>query len=104
VSQPKLEFVGAEIFTNFCFFIHNFDYRYARKPFKGSKDANFSLVSKKNFSQKNGSMDWGPGKGGQKNAKTLPLVTFPPANTKPITKNVFFFQCQPEDLLNVYRV
>jgi len=31
----------------------------------------------------------GPGKGGQKNAKTSPLVTFPPANAKPKTK-IFF--------------
>jgi len=35
-------------------------------------------------------MGWGPGKGGQKNAKTRPLVTFPPANAKPKTKNHFF--------------
>ena len=52
--QPKLGFVGAEIFTNFCFFIHNFGYRYARKPFKGSKDVDFCLVSENNLSQKNG--------------------------------------------------
>jgi len=50
VFQPKLEFVGVEIFTNFCFFIHNFGYRHARKPFKGSKDADFCLVSEKNLS------------------------------------------------------
>jgi len=44
------------------------------------------------LSQKNGSIGWGPGpgKGGQKNAKSLPLVTFPPANTKPKTKTFFF--------------
>jgi len=53
VFQPKLEFVGAEIFTNFSFFIHNFGYRYARKPFKGSKDTDFFLVSEKNLSPKN---------------------------------------------------
>jgi len=66
VFQPKLGFVGVEIFTNFCFFIHNFGYRYARKLFKDSKDADFCLVSEKNLSQKNGSMGWGPvpGKGG----------------------------------------
>jgi len=36
-------------------------------------------------------MGWGPGpgKGGQKNAKTPPPVTFPPANAKPKTK-IFF--------------
>jgi len=77
--------VGAEIFNNFCFFIHKFGCRYDRKLFKGSKDADFCLVSAKNLSQKNGSMGWGPGpgKGGQKNAKTLPLVTFSQANAKP---------------------
>ena len=31
--------MGAEIFTNFRCFVHNFGYRYARKSFKGSKDA-----------------------------------------------------------------
>jgi len=43
------------------------------------------------LSQKNGSIDWGPGpgKGGQKNAKTPPLVTFPSANAKPKTKKFF---------------
>jgi len=73
------------------FFIHNYGYRYARKPFKGSKEADFCLVSeKKNLSQKNGSIGWGPGpgKGDQKNAKTH--FDVPPANTKPKTKNFFF--------------
>jgi len=57
------------------FFIRNYGYRYARKPFKGSKEADFCLVSekKKNLSQKNGSIGWGPGKGDQKNAKTPPF-------------------------------
>ena len=45
--------MGAEIFTNFCFFIHNFGYRYARKQFKGFKDVDFCLVSEKNLIQKN---------------------------------------------------
>ena len=40
--------MGVEIFTNLFFFIHNFGYRYARKPFKGSEDADFGLVSEKN--------------------------------------------------------
>jgi len=53
VLQPKLEFVGAEIFTNF-FFIHNFGYIYARKPFKGSKDVDFCLVSEKNLAKRMG--------------------------------------------------
>jgi len=52
VFQPKLGFVGTEIFTNFCFFIHNFGYRYVRKPFKGSKDADFCLVSEKKIKPK----------------------------------------------------
>jgi len=43
---PRLGFVGAEIFTKFCFFVYNFGYRYARKSFKGSKDADFGLISK----------------------------------------------------------
>jgi len=30
-----------------------------------------------------------PSKGGQKNAKTPPLVTFPPENVKPKTKTFF---------------
>jgi len=66
VFHHRLRFVGAEIFTNFWCFIHNFCYRYARKSFKGSKDADFGLVSKKILSQKNGPMGWGPGpaKGG----------------------------------------
>jgi len=90
VFHRKLELLGAEILTNFCFFIYNCGYRYARKPFKGSKDADFCQVSKKNLSQKNGSIGWGlgPGKGGQKNDKTLPLMTFPPANAK--TKTFLF--------------
>jgi len=63
--------VGAEICTKFCFFPNNFGYRYARKPFKGSKDADFDLVSKKILSQNNGSMGLGPGpgKGSQKKQK-----------------------------------
>jgi len=44
VFHSTLGFVGAEIFINFCFFIHNFGYRYARLPIKGSKDADFGLV------------------------------------------------------------
>jgi len=93
VFHPNLEFLGAEIFTNFCFFINNFIYRYARKPCKGSKDADFCQVSEQNLSQKNGSIGWGPGpgKGGQKNDKTPPLVTFP--QQTPNQKQNFFFRC-----------
>jgi len=68
VFQPKLGFVGVEIFTNIAFFGHNFGYRHARKSFKGSKDADFDLVSEKILSHKNGPMGGspGPGKGCQK--------------------------------------
>jgi len=45
-----------------------FGYRYARKSFKGSIDADFGLVSEKILSHNNGPMGWGPGpgKGSQK--------------------------------------
>ena len=84
--------MGAEIFTNFWCFVHNYRYRYVRKSFKGSKDVDFSLVSKKILSQKNVPMGWGsgPAKGGHKNAKTPPFVAVPPENTKPKTKKFFF--------------
>jgi len=37
---------GCRNIHQFCFFFgHNFGYRYARKSFKGSKDADFGLVS-----------------------------------------------------------
>jgi len=82
--------VGAEIFTNFCFFVHNFGYRYARKPFKGSKDADFGLVSKTILIQNDGPMGWGtgPGKGGQKKQNT-PTCGGPPR--EPQTENEKFF-------------
>ena len=83
--------MGAEIFTKFCFFFHNFGYRYARKSFKGSEDADFALVSKKILSQNNGPTGSGPGpgKGGQK-SQNPSLAAVPPANLKPKTKSVFF--------------
>jgi len=55
--------MGEEIFTSFCFFVHNFSYRYARNSFKGSKDTDFGLVSAKILSQNIGSMGCGPGSG-----------------------------------------
>jgi len=69
--------VGAEIFTNFWCFVHNFGYRYARKSFKGSKDADFGLVSTKIFSHNNGPIGWGPGPGKcrQKHPHYSPLKT-----------------------------
>jgi len=80
---------------------HNFSSRYARKSFKGSKDADFDLVSHKILSQNNGPIDWGPGsgKGGQKKAKILQLAADPPANPKPKMKTIYF-RFQAEDLLN----
>jgi len=32
VIHPRLEFVGVEMLTSFCFLWHNVDSRYARKP------------------------------------------------------------------------
>jgi len=56
-----------------------------------SKDVDFGLISEKNLSQNSGSMGWSPGsgEGGQKNAKTPPLLAFHPDNPKPKTKNFF---------------
>jgi len=45
---PQVGVCGCRNFHQFVFFIHNFGYRYARKPFKGSEDADFGLVSEKN--------------------------------------------------------
>jgi len=44
------------------------------------------------LSQKNGSIGWGPepGKGSQRNAKTLPLVTFPQQTPNQKQKKIFF--------------
>jgi len=90
VIHPRLGFVGAEIFK-ICFLAHNFGSRYARMSIKGSKVVDFCLVSKK-LEPKNVSLVWhpGPGKCGQKNAKTPPLVTSPTENPKHKTKKVFF--------------
>jgi len=52
VIHPRFPFVGVEILTTFCFLWHNFSSRYARKPIKGSKDSDDSLVSKNNLSEK----------------------------------------------------
>jgi len=66
--------------------IHNFGSRYARKPIKGSKDSDDSLVSKKNWSEKIGSLDWhlGPGEV----AKNTPTCDAPAREPK--TKKNFF--------------
>ena len=46
VIHPRLDFVGVEILTTFCFLWNNFGSRYARKPIKGSKDSDDRLDSK----------------------------------------------------------
>jgi len=90
--------VGAEIFINFCFFIHNFGYRYARKSFKGSKDTYFGLVSEKILSQNNGSL---VGVQGQvkvaKKCKNTPTCGIPPWKRQTENEKLFF-QFQLEDL------
>jgi len=80
---------------------HNFRSRYARKSSKGSKDADFGLVSKKILSQNNGPMGWGsgPGKGGQKN-KNTPTCSGPPSEPQTENEKRFCFRFQAEDLLN----
>jgi len=80
--------VGAEIFTNFWCFVHNFGYRYARKSFKCSKDADFGLVSEKFLSHNNGPIGWGPGPGNI--AKNTPTCGVPPRKPPPKTKKFFF--------------
>ena len=92
VLHARLGFVSAEMLTNFGFFIDNFGYRYARKPFKGSKDAEFGLVSANILNQNIGWLGWrpGPGKVGQKKPKTPPLVTSSLEIPKSKTRNVFF--------------
>ena len=77
--------------------IHNFGSRYARKPIKGSKDSDDSLVSKKNWSEKIGSLDWhlGPGEG----AKNTPTCDAP-AREPQIQNQKKLFQLKLEDLPN----
>jgi len=57
------------------FFRRNFGSRYARKPIKDSKDADYSLVYKQILIQKIGSLGWLPGPGilGQK-GENMPLL------------------------------
>jgi len=90
VIHPRFPFVGVEILTTFWFLWRNFGSRYARKPTKGSKDSDDSLVYKQSLSQKIGSLDWrlGPSKVGHKNAKTPPFVTS--SRDVPRTANFFF--------------
>jgi len=66
--QSQIGVCGFKNFHQILFFVHNFGYRYARKLFNGSKDADFGLVFKTILSQNNGPMGWGAGssEGGQK--------------------------------------
>jgi len=47
VIHPRLVFVWVEILTTFWVLWHNYGSRYARKPNKGFKDSDDSLVSNK---------------------------------------------------------
>jgi len=86
VFQPRLGFVGVEIFTNFWCFVHTFGHRYARKSFKGSKDVDFGLVSEKILSHNNGPIGWV-----QVNiTKNTPTCGVPPRKPPPKTKKFFF--------------
>ena len=87
VFHPRVGFVGAEIFTNFWCFGNNFGYRYARKSFKGSKDADFGLVSEKSWTIIMGQYVGAHGK--VKVAKNTPTCGVPPR--KPPTANENFF-------------
>jgi len=52
VIKPRFPFVGVEILTTFWFLWHHFGSRYARKPIKGSKVSDDSLVSTKTWEKK----------------------------------------------------
>ena len=84
--QPKLGFVDAKFLPIFVFLSIILATDMLESHSRALKT--FCLVSEKNLSQKNGSIGWGPGPGksGQKNTKIPPLMTFPPANTKPKIK------------------
>jgi len=101
VFQPKWGFVGAEIFPNFVFFGQNFGYTYARKSFKGSKDADFGLVSEKSLSHNNDPMGWSPGSG--KGSQKHHHLWRSPRKT-PTKNEKFFFRFLLQDLLNPQRV
>jgi len=77
-------------FVKSWFSSNNFDSRNARKPIKGPKDSDNSLVSKKNLSQK---MACWVGAQGQvklaKTAKNTPIMTSPSKSPKPKIKNIF---------------
>jgi len=71
------------------FLSHKFDSRYARKPIKGSKDSDDSLVSTKNLKEK---MSHWVGAQGQvklaKRAKTCPYCDVTHKKQNPKQKNI----------------
>ena len=89
---PQSGFWGSNILVNFWCMSHNFRSWYARKSFKGSKDADFVLVSKQILSQNNSPMGCGPGpgKGGQKKQKH-PNLQRSPQRTPNRKRKSFFF-------------
>jgi len=93
VIYPRLAFVCVEIFVNFCFLAHDFGSRYARKPLKGSNDADHNLFSKQNLIQN--IFHWvgaqGQVKLAPKSQKHTLIVTSSPENPKPKTKPFFSF-------------
>jgi len=83
--------VGAEIFTNFWYFVHNFRYRYARSHSRAVKTRILAYFPK-NLEPKESPNGLGrkPGQKWLKKAKTPSLVAVRPDNPKPKTKNLFF--------------
>jgi len=95
IMHPRWALVGLGIFTNFWLLGHNFGSRYARKPIKGSKDLDHSLVSHTTLSHNIGSLDWRPGPG------KCGLITQKHTPREPWTQNEkAFYQSYLEDLLN----
>ena len=77
------------MFVEIGFLSHNFGSKYAIKPIKDSKGADFSLVSKRHEA-KNGC--WVDAQGQiklAKNLKTSPLMTSPSDNSKRKSENLF---------------
>ena len=79
--------MDSEIFTSCWYFVHNFGYRYARKSFKGCKDADFGLFSEKSWAIV--MAQWIRVQGQVKVAKTTPTCGILPR--KPPTENEIFF-------------
>jgi len=51
IIHSRLEFAGVEILTSFCFLLHNFGSRYARKSIQGSKDSDDSVISQQTWAK-----------------------------------------------------